>query len=343
MLRKLFITSIVGILVLCLLFAYYLFSPKTIQGKYFVEIKAGDTFTAVIREFKRDGILSETRSIIFLADVLGLDQKMQAGNYQFANSTNIYNILYAFSYGRVVLYKFTILEGETIKDIQKSITKSPQIKKTDYIKNNVYGKFCGVSVSSNEGLFYPDTYYINKNTNENVVLDKAYKKLNTYFTTAWKGRAQNLPYKNPYEALIMASIIERETSSKVEKPIVASVFINRLNKNMRLQACSTVIYGLGDKFQGALTNKDLKKDTKFNTYRVNGLPPTPICCPSKSSIMAALHPKNTKYLFFVVDVNGKHSFSERFKDHVISANIYRKTTKYRNELGDLLYSLGAIN
>ena len=166
-----------------------------------------------------------------------------------------------------------------------------------------------------EGLFFPETFYFDRNTSDTVLLKRAYEIMQAKLAKAWANRASGLPYKNSYEALIMASIVEKETGKASERPMIAGVFLNRLRIGMRLQTDPTVIYGMGDNFDGNIRRKDLSADTIYNTYTRAGLPPTPIAMPGLASIEAALHPEKTKALYFVGKGDGSHAFSNSLVEH----------------------------
>jgi UPF0755 protein len=185
-------------------------------------------------------------------------------------------------------------------------------------------KAIGASEPNIEGLFFPDTYFYVPQTRDIDVLRLAYRKLHDRLIVEWEGRAQHLPYRTPYEALIMASIIEKETAAPDERPLIAAVFINRLNQGMRLQTDPTVIYGLGAGFDGNLTKAELQRDTPYNTYTRAGLPPSPIALPSEASLHAALHPAQSAALYFVSRGDGHHVFSDTLEAHNRAVNRYQR-------------------
>ena len=166
-----------------------------------------------------------------------------------------------------------------------------------------------------EGLFYPDTYQFPRGTSDRQFLKRSYQLMQKHLKIAWANRAKNLPLKSPYEALILASIIEKETGAGHERPLISAVFIHRLNLNMRLQTDPTIIYGMGESFDGNIRRKDLRADTPYNTYLRKGLTPTPIALPGLASIEAALHPADSKALYFVAKGDGTHYFSKTLKEH----------------------------
>ncbi|MDZ4210126.1 MAG: endolytic transglycosylase MltG, partial [Methylotenera sp.] len=197
-----------------------------------------------------------------------------------------------------------------------------RIKKNDAIKQTITVlsepeilKLMGSEYSIAEGLFFPDTYYFDRNTTDTVILKRSYDAMQSKLKVAWERREAGLPYKNSYEALIMASIVEKETGKASERPMIAGVFINRLRIGMRLQTDPTVIYGMGAQYNGNIRKKDLLTDTPYNTYTRNGLPPSPIAMPGMAAIEAALHPEKTKALYFVGKGDGSHAFSNNLEDH----------------------------
>ena len=177
-----------------------------------------------------------------------------------------------------------------------------------------------------EGRFYPDTYFIHKDTKDSDLLMRAYEQMETHLNALWAERDENLPFETPYEALIMASIVEKESAVPEERPVIAGVFINRLRKGMRLQTDPTVIYGLGEAYDGDIRFRDLRTDTPYNTYTRKGLPPTPIAMPGIGALEAVMHPADTEYLYFVAtgDGSGEHVFSSTLEQHEKAVDKYQR-------------------
>ena len=242
---------------------------------------------------------------------------IKAGEYRIEPQTTLPQLLDLLIAGQVIQYAFTIVEGTTAQQLINRVVSDDRFKKT-LTDTSLQGVMKALGLPSNhgEGEFAPETYHFTSGTADKQILTRAHSLMTAILEEAWKNKAENLPYKTPYEALIMASIIEKETGIAEERAQIAGVFVRRLEKGMRLQTDPTVIYGLGASFDGNLRRKDLTTDTPFNTYTRNGLPPTPIALPSKESIEAALHPQAGKSLFFVASgQNGRHIFSDTLADH----------------------------
>ena len=242
---------------------------------------------------------------------------IKAGEYLIEPNTTLPQLLDILIAGQVIQYSFTIVEGMTAQQLINMVATDERFAKTltDTSLSAVMN-FLGLSPNHGEGEFAPETYYFTSGTTDRQILSRAHDLMNINLEEAWKNKAESLPYKTPYEALIMASIIEKETGIAEERAQIAGVFVRRLEMGMRLQTDPTVIYGLGAQFDGNLRRKDLKTDTPYNTYTRNGLPPTPIALPSKASIEAALHPQAGKSIFFVATGHdGRHIFSATLADH----------------------------
>jgi UPF0755 protein len=217
------------------------------------------------------------------------------------------------------------VEGWNIREVRQELARNPRLEHrlADMTDAQMLAAI-GAEEKHPEGLFFPDTYFFNPDSPDIDVLRRAYSLQQQKLQEAWETRAPGLPYKTPYEALIMASIIEKETGVPEERPLIAAVFINRLKKGMRLQTDPTVIYGLGAKFDGNLRKVDLQRDTPYNTYTRAGLPPTPIAMPGEEAILAALHPAPSNALYFVAKGNGTHQFSATLEEHNRAVNRYQK-------------------
>lgn len=241
---------------------------------------------------------------------------IKAGTYQIKLGTTAKQLLEKLMSGKEHQFEITFVEGTTFKQWLVLLQKQPHINHS--LQNKTVSEVAHllhIEYDNPEGLFFPDTYAYTAGEDEIIILQRAYQRMHQQLTQLWDERAVALPFDSPYQALIMASIIEKETSKVAEQPLIAAVFINRLAKNMRLQTDPTVIYGLGDRYQGDITRKHLKEKTAYNTYRIKGLPPTPIAMPGKSALHASMHPAQSNYLYFVSKGNGYHVFSTTLKAH----------------------------
>ncbi|MDT8311499.1 MAG: endolytic transglycosylase MltG [Methylophaga sp.] len=289
-------------------------------------IAPGDNLSRISQRLYQQG-LSPTPSIYL--DLYGRYQgnaaQIKAGEYQIARGTTLPELLQQFIDGKVMQYNLTIVEGMTAQQLLIKLRQHPKIKATDDKPDlAVIVAALDLPVQHAEGWFLPETYKFPAGTTDIQFLKRAYQNMQAELDKAWVKRAEDLPYKNPYEALIMASIIEKETGIPEERDEIAGVFVRRLEKGMRLQTDPTVIYGLGDTYDGNIRRNDLRADTPYNTYTRDGLPPSPICLPSKEAIHAALHPKQGEYLYFVATgENGRHKFSTNYHDHQQAVRKYQ--------------------
>ncbi len=242
---------------------------------------------------------------------------IKAGEYHLTSGTTLPMFLETIIKGKVLQYRYTVVEGMTSQLLLDDLKANDKLTHTlaDLTQQDLLTEL-GAEVDHIEGLFFPETYLFPAGTTDLDFLKRAYTDLQTYLSEAWEKKAENLPYETPYEALIMASIIEKETGIAEERTEIAGVFVRRLEKGMRLQTDPTVIYGMGANYDGNIRRKDLRTDTPYNTYTRHGLPPTPIALASKESIYAALHPKDGNSLYFVATgKDGRHYFSATLKEH----------------------------
>lgn len=241
---------------------------------------------------------------------------IKAGSYQIIQGTTLKQLLVQLVTGKEYQFEITFIEGTTFKQWLALLATKPYIKHNLAQKNVAeIAKSLNIKHANPEGLFFPDTYAYTAGTDELTLLRRAHKRMLSQLEQLWQNRALGLPFDDPYQVLIMASIIEKETSKVEEQPQIAAVFINRLAKKMRLQTDPTVIYGLGERYQGDIKRKHLKEKTAYNTYKIKGLPPTPIAMPGISALQASMHPAQSDYLYFVSQGNGYHVFSTSLKAH----------------------------
>jgi UPF0755 protein len=275
-----------------------------------VEIAPGKPLRVVARELGQQGVLPHPLSLILLARLRGESGAMRAGEYRIQPGTTVAELLNQFVSGRVLLHSLTLVDGWNFKQVFDAVEQDPYLAHTlqGLAPSEVMVRL-GHLKQSPEGMFYPDTYSFSRGTTDVSFLQRAYQSMQQKLNATWTTRAPNLPYKSPYDALIMASVIEKETAQPAERAQIAGVFVRRLQKGMKLQSDPTVIYGIGDAYDGNITLKDLHTDTPYNSYTRYGLPPTPICMPALASIQAALHPAPGDALYFVAKGDGTHQFS----------------------------------
>ncbi len=311
------IIGVIAVLSFAAYLAYYAKSPLNIpSASQDVSIKANSGLSSIANQLVEQGVIKNKLLFIVLARLMGKEASLQAGEYTLNANVTPYELLLSLISGKTTQAKITFIEGKTFKDMLASLEKNPAV--TNTVQQLSYADIMALinpEQSHPEGMFFPDTYYFDRGTKDIVLLKRAHEIMTTKLEQAWQGREQGLPYKNSYEALIMASIVEKETGMASERPMIAGVFVNRMRIGMKLQTDPTVIYGMGDGFDGNIRRKDLRKDTNYNTYTRYGLPPTPIAMPSMAAIDAALHPAKTKALYFVGKGDGSHAFSNSLVDH----------------------------
>ncbi|HLB57074.1 MAG TPA: endolytic transglycosylase MltG [Coxiellaceae bacterium] len=279
----------------------------------------------VVNNLHQQQLIQHATLFKYFIDVCGDRYQLRYGEYEINSSVTAWTLLRNMVHGTgLVKHRLTIVNGWTTNQVLTALASDHNLNQT-LVNQPKTALLQALNAPENnvEGLLYPDTYFFTWGNTDISVLKTAYQKMQSILQTDWNNRAPNLPYQNAYQALIVASLIEKETSVDAEKPIIASVIINRLAKNMRLQIDPTVQYGLDKTFGGAITKKDLDTKTPYNTYLIDGLPPTPICMPSQSSIFAALHPAQTDYLYYVATGNGGHNFSRTYAEHLIQVKEYR--------------------
>ncbi|MFN3233933.1 MAG: endolytic transglycosylase MltG [Gammaproteobacteria bacterium] len=245
----------------------------------------------------------------------GATRKIKAGEYLLKYGSTPSDILHQFIEGDVVIHAFTLVDGWSFYDVMHVLENNSLIKHDlSGLTNKTIMETLGVPNQSPEGQFFPNTYFYHYGDTDQAILIRAMKAMQFVLNEAWQVRAKDLPYKTPYEALIAASIIEKEAAISAERQLISGIIVNRLNRGMRLQMDPTLIYGLGSLYQKKLTKAKIKKNTPYNTYKHKGLPPTPICMPGKAAIEAALHPEKTEYLYFVAKGDGSHVFSKTLEE-----------------------------
>ncbi len=297
--------------------AYYAVSSLKLQpNSQEITIQPKSGLKSIANQLVQQGVLTEPWRFIIIAKALHKESYLQAGDYTLNRNVTPYQLLLSLNHGKATQGSVTFIEGRTFAQMRSKLEKNDAVKQTITVlsESEILRKI-GSEYTVAEGLFFPDTYYFDRNTADTVMLQRSYVAMKSKLDDAWSKRAAGLPYKNSYQALIMASIVEKETGKASERPMIAGVFINRMRIGMRLQTDPTVIYGMGAQYNGNIRKKDLMTDTPYNTYTRNGLPPTPIAMPGLASIEAALHPASTKALYFVGKGDGSHAFSNSLEEH----------------------------
>ncbi|QSX32176.1 endolytic transglycosylase MltG [Shewanella avicenniae] len=249
--------------------------------------------------------------------------QIRSGLYEITPSDTVTTLLQRIASGDEKRFVLTLIEGKTIQEWRQYLQKVPHLS----VDNDVFNKVLAANGDSSElpeGKFFPDTYQYRASSSIETILSQSYGKMQQQLAEIWQNRDSNLPLESPYELLTLASIIEKETGQESERPLIAAVFINRLRKGMRLQTDPTVIYGMGDRFDGNIRRKDLREATPFNTYVIKGLPPTPIAAPGRESLLAAAHPADVNYLYFVSRNDGSHIFSSTLAEHNRAVDKYQR-------------------
>jgi UPF0755 protein len=297
----------------------FLQSPVTVpQEGLTYEIRPGSSFATISRELGELGVISQPDAFRWYARLTGRASRVHAGEYRIEAGLTPEALLKSFVSGNVILHAFTIVEGWTFRNLVDSLTAHPAIEATvDADDWPTLRETLQAEAEHPEGLFLPETYRFPRHTRDVEILRQSYGMMQSTLAEAWQHRADGLPLATPYEALILASIIEKETALPDERGRIAGVFVRRLQKGMRLQTDPTVIYGAGRDFDGNITRRDLRTDTPYNTYTRRGLPPTPIALPGRAAIEAALNPAPGTALYFVATGlgDGSHEFSETKEEH----------------------------
>lgn len=337
------VLSLVALVVL--LAVYQSIFSTTKKAEQNLTVSKGDTYQKLLTKPSwSDAWLASdfvTRAYLSVA----ADKPLQAGDYTIPAGASLAQTVKILGEGaKVEQISIRIIEGKTIKDLYQTLKNTDGVvletltpKADGYAwsdvarDNEAVAKALGISSPNGnlEGWFAPNTYHFTKGTTDTVILKRLYDTQTKVLNEAWAARDENLPYKTPYEALIMASIIEKETGIKSERNLVSSVFVNRLRKNMRLQTDPTIIYGLFDRYDGKIYKSNIAERTDYNTYQIDGLPPTPIALPSAEAIKATMHPDASEVLFFVATGNGGHKFSKTLAEHEQAVAEYRAVMKQK--------------
>jgi UPF0755 protein len=296
-------------------FFMFLNRPMLNTGKSAIyEIKPGAPLHQIARELEQRGLLSRYIYWIILARLQGKARSIKAGEYHLQGPLMPQQLLDELVAGKTRQFSLTLVEGWTFRQVMAALAQHPQIKHTLGKAGDVMAQL-GMPGVNPEGWFFPDTYQFPRGTTDIDFLRRSYDLMKKRLYTIWTTRNAGLPLKTAYQALIMASIVEKETALPKERPMIAAVLLSRLKKDMRLQTDPTVVYGLGDSYDGDIRTRDLRLDTPYNTYIRKGLPPTPIAMPGRAALEAVVHPTPSNALYFVATKNGGHHFSASYAEH----------------------------
>ncbi|MDR2189170.1 MAG: endolytic transglycosylase MltG [Azonexus sp.] len=288
----------------------------------------GSSLRAALTEMRAAGIAVEPSLMLLLARLSGAETGIKAGSYSVDDGVTPRQLLDKLVRGKVTQGDITLVEGWTVRQWRARLAVNPDLNgDSRSLSEEEIARRLGLSYASLEGWLFPDTYLFDKHSSDLDLIARAARAMERRLVAAWAGRDEGLPYRSPYEALIMASIIEKETGREADREQIAAVFVNRLRLGMPLQTDPTVIYGLGETFDGNLRKRDLLADTPYNTYTRRGLPPTPIAMPGLASIEAALHPAPSQALYFVARGDGSSHFSSTLDEHNRAVNRYQRSGK----------------
>ncbi|MDB1124403.1 endolytic transglycosylase MltG [Vibrio algarum] len=303
----------------------YIYQPLSITEPEIITIESGSSFQAVLTKLESLGWVNSSSYSKLVRRFHPELTNVKAGTFLIQPDMSLSDAVVFISKGKEHQFTITFIEGSRFSEWRTTLAEAKSLKHeiTELSESDIATKL-GIEQTKLEGLFLAETYHYTAGMSDLDILTRSHQNLNRVLDKAWGNRPKEIPLKTPYEALILASIIEKETAVESERTKVASVFVNRLNRRMRLQTDPTVIYGMGDKYTGNIRKKDLQTPTPYNTYTINGLPPTPIAMAGKASIEAALNPDETRYLYFVASGKGGHVFSKSLKEHNRAVQNYLK-------------------
>ena len=294
-------------------------------GRKIFNVDQGLGVRQIAQRLENLKLVSSADGFVILVRVLGQSGDIKAGSYEVDRSLTPLDLLAKLTRGQFAQGQIRFIEGSTFRELRSALDTHPAIRHdTKGMSAAALLARLNIPEKHPEGLFFPDTYHFAAGTSDLTILQQAYEKMQTVLDSLWESRARNLPVKSRYEALVLASIVEKETGDPDEREMVAAVFVNRLRKGMRLQADPTVIYGLGAAFDGNLRKRDLLTDQAYNSYTRYGLPPTPIALPGEAAIAATLNPASSKALYFVACGDGTHYFSNSLAEHNRAVNQFQR-------------------
>jgi len=343
MLRKLFYVLLISLLPIfgAIVYGWHLMEEQMqaslpLNEERTLQVRSGTSFNQLIRQLQQEGLVGNTELVRLYARLNPEITAIRAGEYRLQPGQSLLQLLDRMGRGDVVRHHFTLVEGHTYKDVLLALSADDRITQTlDEISDEALMESLGSPDVAPEGMFLAETYQFQRNDRDIDLLRRAHRDLMTFLEQQWEARDESLPYASPYEALIMASIIEKETGVPEERAKIAGVFVRRLEIGMRLQTDPTVIYGMGDAYEGRIRRADLQRPTPYNTYTINGLPPTPISLVGREAIVAAFNPEPGNWLYFVAKGDGTHQFSRTLQEHNAAVRQYQlnRRSDYRSSPG----------
>jgi peptidoglycan lytic transglycosylase G len=325
LIKRLLFFLLLAVILLALAMGYYAVRPLGLPAQPFeFSLKSGTSLKGAARQLRQSGVLSNDFMFVWLARFLG-QTKIKAGEYELAVALTPLELLDMMTKGRVSQNELTVIDGWTFRQLRSALNTNPALRHdTATMSETEILQHIGAPETHAEGLFFPDTYYFASGTSDLELLKRAYETMQKHLSESWQAREQGLPLDTSYQALILASIVEKETGQASDRNMIAGVFINRLRHGIMLQTDPAVIYGMGEKFDGNLRKQDLLADTPYNTYTRAGLPPTPIALPGLAALQAVLHPARTDAMYFVARGDGSSEFSSSLEQHNRAVSKYQK-------------------
>ena len=331
-LLAIFIVPVIALTWLVYDIKHFMATPMTLPADGMVlKVETGSNLTRIANQLGQQKVLAHPRYLLWYARWSSQSKKIHVGEYELKSGDTPLALLDKIAKGDVIQYSLTIVEGWTFEQMLDAISRHPHIQHTLQQTDNDYVmQQLGFSGKHPEGLFMPDTYHFPRDEKDVAILKRAYQAMEKYLEQKWQDRKMGLPIKTSYEALILASIVEKETGRSFERPAIAGVFTRRLIKRMRLQSDPTTIYGMGKRYKGNIKSSHLLEETPYNTYKIFGLPPTPIAMPGRKAIDAVMHPLEGDALYFVAKGDGSHQFSATLEDHNKAVIKYQLKGRQKN-------------
>ncbi len=300
--------------------------PLNVEPNATLLVKSGTSVNGLAADLKKRGWLDNKETLSLYARITGKAPKIRAGEYPIAQGTTIPELVQQLIGGKTIQHGLTIVEGNNFRELRAQLAAHPTLTQTLTASMTDAEVMAAIGQPGQhpEGRFLPETFLFPRGFSDVDLLKRAYADMEKALAAAWQTRDAGLPYASPYEALIMASIVEKETGQAFERPEIAGVFVRRLRKGMKLQTDPTVIYGMGTAYDGNIRRADLRRPTAYNTYTIAAMPPTPIAMPGKAAIDAALHPTDGRSLYFVSRNDGTHVFSATLKQHECNVDVYQR-------------------